>query len=387
MRLPLSPRDARALARALRRRGPTLAALTEAGAHRFGSRTALVVGDAAWSFADLWGDAERLAAHWHREVLDHPRAVVAACEGPSLVLSVLAAGRLGLDAWLANPRRDTALDRVIPRDALLVHQGDAPEWHAGPTVAAKDALEQARVPQPRLAGTRRIGRLVLMTAGTTGTPAPHVTKPFGVRGMRQLEGLHRRVGIASTDTVLGCSPLHHGHGLQLLAATLMTGATLVSSPYTRPATRVRLMRERGATMVSGVPTQLERLVAYVEESGEAPSLRRIVAGSEPLTPELVVRLHAAWGPIVMNAYGTTETGTVAVASPDEVAAHPASVGRPLPGTEIGIVGHARGSDAEGRVWLRGAGRTVITDDRGRIDDGRLTLLGRMSPEDDLAIGT
>lgn len=385
MRLPLSPRDARALAPALRRRGPTLAALADAGARRFGSRTALVVDDAAWSFADLWRDAERLAAHWHQEVLGRPRAVVAACEGPALVLSVLAAGRLGLDAWLANPRRDTALEHVVPRDALLVHQGDAPDWHEGPTVAAADAVDRSREPQPRIAGTRRIGRLVLMTAGTTGAPAPHVTKPFGVRGMRQLEGLHRRVGIASTDTVLGCSPLHHGHGLQLLAATLLTGATLVSSPYTRPSTRLRLMRDRGATMLSGVPTQLERLVDHVDESDEAPpSLRRIVAGSEPLSAALVARLHAAWGPIVMNAYGTTETGTVTVASPADVAAHPASVGRPLPGTEIGIVGHAKGSDAEGRVWLRGAGRTVISDDRGRIDDGRLTLLGRMSPVDDVA---
>lgn len=379
MRLPLSPRDARSLARSLRRRGPTLAALAEAGAHRFGSRTALVVGDATWSFESLWGDAERLAAQWRRDVLDRPRAVVAACEGAPLVLSVLAAGRLGVDAWLANPRRDTALERVIPRDALLVHDGDAPGWHAGPTMTAEDALAHARQPQPRIAGTRRIGRLVLMTAGTTGAPAPHVTKPFGVRGMRQLEGLHRRVGIATTDTVLGCSPLHHGHGLQLLAATLLTGATLVSAPYASPEARLQRMRDRGVTMLSGVPTQLERLVAHVEASGEpAPTLRRIVSGSEPLSPELVTRLHAAWGPVVMNAYGTTETGTVAVASPDDLAAHPASVGRPLPGTELGIVGHVRGSDAEGRVWLRGAGRTVITDDRGRIDDGRLTLLGRLT---------
>ncbi|MFM2475583.1 hypothetical protein K6Y82_52960, partial [Burkholderia cenocepacia] len=132
------------------------------------------------------------------------------------------------------------------------HQGDAPAWHAGPTVTAQEALDRSREPQPRIPGTRRVGRLVLMTAGTTGSPAPHVTKPFGVRGMRQLEGLHRRVGIASTDTVVGCSPLHHGHGLQLLAATLLTGATLVSSPHLRPAARLRLMRDRGATMLSGV---------------------------------------------------------------------------------------------------------------------------------------
>ncbi|MFC7430690.1 MULTISPECIES: class I adenylate-forming enzyme family protein [unclassified Agrococcus] len=378
MRMSLSPREARALARSLRRRGPTLAALAEAGATRSHDRTALVMGDAAWSYGELWRDAERLAAHMRHAVLDRPRSIVAACEGPSLVLAALAAGRLGLDLWLANPRRDAALEHVIPGSALLVHEGDAPAWHEGPSLAAADALAASQRDQPHIGGTRRLGRLVLMTAGTTGAPAPHVTRPFGVRGMRQLEGLHRRVGIAPTDTVLGCAPLHHGHGLQLLAATLLTGATLVSSPHTSPQTRLRLMRERGATMLSGVPTQLERLVAHVEAADETPpSLRRIVSGSEPLSPALVARLHRAWGHVVVNAYGTTESGTIAVASPADVLAHPDSVGRALPGTELGIVGHRRGSDAEGRLWVRGAGRTVITDDRGRIHDGRLTVLGRM----------
>ena len=78
---------------------------------------------------------------------------------------------------------------------------------------------------------------------------------------------------------------------------------------------------------------------------------------------------------------STLTGSP-VATPDDVARHPESVGRALPGTEMGIVGHPRGSDAEGRVWLHGAGRTVITDDRGRIDDGRLTLLGRLASDTD-----
>jgi acyl-CoA synthetase (AMP-forming)/AMP-acid ligase II len=378
MRLTLSPREARALARATGRRGPTLAALADAAASRFGDRTALVIGDRSWSFEELWQRAERLAAVWYRDVLDGPRTIVAACEGPALVLSVLAAGRLGLDVWLANPRRDSHLDTVIPDGSLLVHEGDAPSWHDGPAMSSASAIAASEALELPIPSTRRQGRLVLMTSGTTGTPAPHVMRPFGVRGLRQLRGLHDRVGIASSDTVLGCSPLHHGHGLQLLAACLLAGATLVSSPYSRPATRLRLMRERGATLLSAVPTQLERLADHLAATGEVPPpLRRIVSGSEPLDPALVERLHAAWGPIVMNAYGTTETGTITVATPAEVVANPGTVGRPLPGTEIGIVGHRAGTDAEGRVWVRGAGRTIITDDRGRVQDGTLRIVGRM----------
>jgi acyl-CoA synthetase (AMP-forming)/AMP-acid ligase II len=377
MRLRLSPRDTGALLRATSRRGPTLAALAEAAAARFRGRTALVVDDASWSFADLWQRAERVAALWRRETLGAPRTIVVACEGAALVVSLLAGSRLGLDVWLADPRRLASLDQVIPVDALLVHEGAAPAWHDGPTMPAEDVLERSAEGVAPLAGTRRRGRLVLMTAGTTGVPAPHVARQFSVWGLRQLRSLHERIGIASTDTVLTCWPLHQGNGVQLLAASLLTGATLVSSPRSRPSTRVRLLRERGATMLSGTPTQLARLLDHLEASGEpAPGVRRIVSGSEPLDAALVARLHAAWGPIVCNAYGTTETGTVTVASPDEVVDHPGTVGSAIPGTEAGIVGR-RSGDAEGRVWVRGAGRTVITDDRGRMRDGRLTILGRM----------
>ncbi|WP_344341317.1 class I adenylate-forming enzyme family protein [Agrococcus versicolor] len=378
MRLRLSPRDVGVLVRATSRRGPTLAALAEAAAARFRDRTALVVGDRSWSFAELWRRAERLAGVWHRESLDGPRTVVVACEGAGLVVSLLAGSRLGLDVWLAHPGRVAALEHVIPDDALLVHEEDAPAWHRGPTMPAEQALARSDEEGGPLADTSRRGRLVLMTAGTTGTPVPHVARQFSVWGLRQLRSLHERIGIASTDTVLACWPLHQGNGVQLVAASLLTGATLVAAPRSRPHTRVRLLLERGATMLSGTPTQLGRLLDHLAETGETPPpVRRIVSGSEPLDARLVARLHDAWGPIVCNAYGTTETGTVTVASPDEVVAHPGTVGRAIPGTQAGIVGHPTGEQAEGRVWVRGAGRTIITDDRGRMDDGRLTILGRM----------
>lgn len=380
MMLRLSPRQARALARATGRHGPTLTALSKAALERFSGRTALVIGGEAWSFDRLWAASESLAAHWYRSTLGgERRTIVAASDGVALPLSVLAAGRLGLDVWLANPARLAELHGVVPADAVLVHDGQAPTWHTGPTFGTEELRRAVASRAGSLGFTRHIGRIVLMTAGTSGAPHPHLVRPFSVRGLRQLRGLHARVGIADTDTVLCCSPLYDGHGLQLFAATLLTGATLVSAAADEDAaSRLALARSRGATILTGKPAQLEALVDELGRgAGPAPSLRRIVSGSEPLPAALVSQLHDQWGPIVMNAYGTAATGTITIATPAELQADPGTVGTALPGTEIGIVGHPHGEEATGRVWVRGASRTVITDDRGRIHDGRLTILGRL----------
>lgn len=376
MRLRLSPREGRALVKATGKHGPTLAALGAAAADRFERRTALVVDGEAWSFEALWHASEAAAAHLFDGPLARtPRAIVAACEGAALPIAVLAAGRLGLDAWLVDPRRDAEYGLVVPSDALLVHSGNVPEWHRGPSIAAEHLLSAALSPTHALAPTRRHGRIVLLTA-RSGGPAPHVTRPFGVKGLQQLRGLHQRVGISGTDTVLGFSRLAHTHGLQLFAASLLTGATLVSAPDTGPDERLALMRSRGATIASGVPADFAAMLDVLDASGEAvPPLRRIVSMREPMSPQLFERLHAAWGPIVMNAYGTTEAGTVTIAQPEDLEREPGTVGRALPGSAVGIVGHRGKADAEGRVWVRGGSRTVITDDRGRIRDGLLTITG------------
>ncbi|MGO1835885.1 hypothetical protein, partial [Agrococcus casei] len=64
-------------------------------------------------------------------------------------------------------------------------------------------------------------------------------------------------------------------------------------------------------------------------------------------------------------------GTVTVASPEQVAANPGTVGFPLSGVEIGIVGEPIHADAEGQIWVRGGNRTVITNDYGRVIDRQL----------------
>lgn len=376
----MSPRQARSLWRSVRAHGFTIAALAQHAARVHGDAPGLVVDGWSGSFRELWRSAEGIAAVLYVGPLERrPRPVVLACSAPAMQVALLAVARLGLDAMPISPRALDDFAKAVPRDALLIHDGEAPAWHRGPSVTAEQVLEWSAADGTGLGSTRYRARIVLPWFTAAGTITKHVQGAMGLQGLRQLAGLHDRIGIVGTDVVLACAPPHRGQGLQLLGMALLSGATLVSAAHTPAADRIRIIRERFVSVLSASPSQLTGILDELDRTGEAPPrLRRILVAGEDIDAALVRRLHARWGPIVLTAYGTVQTGTVAVATPELLAAHPGTAGTRLPGSDFGIVGHAGRGDATGLLWVRGAHATSITEDRARIDDGRLTIVGALS---------
>ena len=354
----------------------SIATLAEAAATTFTDSDALVTAERRYTFRELWRTAESIAAGLYLHVLGRkPRMLVVSNQGngTEVILTLLAAHRLGLDIMpIDSTVHADLLPEVVPADALLMYSGDRPSWHRGPSITNERVAELADASGTNLGRTKRRSRIILLSSGRTGTPRAHVTRPVGFGGARQLASLHSRIGIERGDAVLACSPIHHGHGLQLLASCLFTGAQLVYSPESDAAERLDLMHNEGITLASGIPSHFADMADLLEVSdSEAPPLRRIVCSAEPLEQPLVHRLTDLWGPVVMNAYAMTETGTVSIASPEQVAAFPDTVGQPLAGVEIGIVGQPIHRNAAGQIWVRGGNRTVITNDYGRVENGQL----------------
>lgn len=379
----MPPTHARSLWDSVRSHGFTITALARHAARVHGDRLGLVVNGWSGTFGELWRAAEGVAAVLYVGPLQRrPLPVVLACGGPAMQVSLIASARLGLDVMPLSPRVLDDDSRAVPRDALLIHDGPAPEWHRGPAVSAAEIMEWASTDGSGLGRTRHRARIVLPSISAAGTITPHVQGAMGLQGLRQLAGLHDRLGIEGTDVVLACAPPHRGQGLELLGMALLAGATLVSAAHTPPAERIRIIAERFVSVLSASPSQLTGILDELDRTGETPPrLRRIMVAGEDIDADLVRRLHATWGPIVLAAYGTVQTGTVAVATPELLSAHPGTAGRRLPGSDFGIVGHAGRSDAEGLLWARGAHATVITEDRARIDDGRLTIVGTLTHPD------
>ncbi|WP_347756949.1 AMP-binding protein [Agrococcus sp. ProA11] len=379
----MPPTHARSLWKSVRAHGFTITALARHAARVHGDRLGLVVDGWSTTFRDLWRSAEGVAAVLYIGPLERRRLpVVLACAGPAMEVALLAVARLGLDVMPMSPRLLDDFRRAVPRDALLIHDGEAPEWHRGPAASADQIMEWASTDGSGLGHTRHRARIVLPSKTVAGTITPHVQGAMGVQGLRQLAGLHDRLGIVGTDVVLACAPPHRGQGLQMLGMALLTGATLVSAAHTSPADRIRIIRERFVSVLSASPLQLRGILDELARTGEEPPrLRRIMVAGDELDAELVRRLHTTWGPIVLSAYGSVQTGTVAVATPEVLASHPGTAGLRLPGSDFGIVGHAGRSDATGLLWVRGAHATVITEDQARIEDGRLTIVGALSQPD------
>ena len=191
------------------------------------------------------------------------------------------------------------------------------------------------------------------------------------------------LGVEEHDNWLVVLPMFHVSGLSIILRTLYNGTRAIIHEKFSEQVVLEALETEDVTMVSLVPTVLQRIVERIQ----APTLRAILLGGEfipmPLLQECVQRNLP-----VYKTYGMSET--FAQSTTFSVKDYPnklASVGYPLEGVTIEI----RNPDEEGvgEVWLsspmlmkgylnkepiKGA---FNTDDIGYVDeDGFLYLLNR-----------
>jgi acyl-CoA synthetase (AMP-forming)/AMP-acid ligase II len=120
-----------------------------------------------------------------------------------------------------------------------------------------------------------------------------------------------------------------------------------------------------------------------------------VSSGARLDPSLARRFSEAYGDIIYNGYGSSEVGIGALATPTDLKEAPETVGRPVVGCAVRILGEdggVVGPEVTGRVFVGGdltfegytAGETtdvvddmMDTGDMGYLDRvGRLFIVGR-----------
>src|SRR6185369_12478236 len=115
-------------------------------------------------------------------------------------------------------------------------------------------------------------------------------------------------------------PLYHSAAPAFVMLTFVVGGCVVVLEHFDPEDVLRTIERERITSMLAVPTMWNRLVSVglaTLRKYDLSSLRWVVSGAAPLPTELARRIEEAFGPILYNFYGATETGFVTLARPGE----------------------------------------------------------------------
>ena len=242
--------------------------------------------------------------------------------------------------------------------------------------------------------------LLYFTSGTTSKPKlvlhTHQSYPVG-----HLSTMYW-IGLQPGDIHLNISsPGWAKHAWSCFFAPWNAGACVFIYNYARFNAKAMLgvLEKFQVTTMCAPPTVWrmliqEDLAAYRERLG----IRELIGAGEPLNPEIIEQIQAAWGITVRDGFGQTET-TAQIGNTPGQPLKPGSMGRPLPGYRVVLVdvdGHQADEgeislkldarplglmdgyfgDAEKNAEVTRGGVYHTGDVATRDDDGYITYVGR-----------
>ncbi len=200
--------------------------------------------------------------------------------------------------------------------------------------------------------------VLIFTSGTAGSPrAALLSHGNLISNLRQMLGVPGMM-LGKDDVSLAAVPLFHVFGLNVvMGLTLATGASLVCEERFEPEAALRLVEERGVTVVAGAPPMFADWSGLSDKyrTGFA-GVRLMLSGAAALPQEVEQEFTSKFGLPLRQGYGLTEASPGVATSVGIEAPSPGSVGRPLPGLSIRLVDES-GEDAlyddPGEIWVRG----------------------------------
>ncbi len=223
--------------------------------------------------------------------------------------------------------------------------GECPGWHS---LADADSRSAIFVPE----GVTRANDPLLLyfTSGTTAKPKlvhhSHQSYPAGHLSTMYwigLEpgGLHWNIS----------SPGWAKHAWSSWFAPWNAGAAIFAYDYSRfSAKAVLAMLARYPITTLCAPPTVWRMLVQESLQDYAVCLVEAVSAGEPLNPEVIDRVKAAWDIVIRDGFGQTETTAVCGNTPGQ-RVKPGSMGRPLPGYRLELLDPDGRPASEGELCL------------------------------------
>jgi len=242
-------------------------------------------------------------------------------------------------AWheFAQPAREGA--EAAGAEAIIVEPGKFEQLLAEAPQSPQDA---ERDPSDTA--------VILYTSGTTGTPkGAELTHSNMLNNCRY--GGTELVRVAEEDVILGALPLFHSFGQTCcMNNAVRAGACLTMIPRFDPDKALEIIERDRVTLFEGVPTMYHAMLHHPErERHDVSSLRTCVSGGSAMPAEVMRGFEKAFGAVVLEGYGLSETSPVASFNHLDREHKPGSIGTPIEGVEMKVVDDEDNELAPGEV--------------------------------------
>jgi long-chain acyl-CoA synthetase len=181
--------------------------------------------------------------------------------------------------------------------------------------------------------------VVLYTSGTTGQPKGAQLTHANLSRNAALTA-ETLINAGPDDVVMGCLPLFHVFGLTCgLNATIAGGGTLTLLPRFDPGQALGIIARDRVTVFEGVPTMYAAMLHHPSSAeADASSLRTCVSGGAAMPVEVLHSFEKTFGCVILEGYGLSETSPVASFNHPHAERKPGSIGTPVAGVEMRVVG-------------------------------------------------
>ena len=303
---------------------------------------AVTDGELQWTYGDLRERSDRIAALLADRGIARGSVVgmhLPRCaDAIAVMLGIMASGcvYLPLDPSYPTARLQYMLDQAeaaaVISDAAISGSGD-PDL-SGPhrtCIELRGPLASAPEKRPDdLALRPEDHAYILFTSGSTGQPKGVMVTHRNISLMNEWSA--RFLGITEADSSATSCSLSFDASFHEVLLPLSAGGTVHVIPHALALGQLA----RPVSLTATTPTVASELL----RAGQLPPIKALIVGGEALTPDVAERLLAS-GRVgrLLNGYGPTEcTVCVSMAEVTTPVPEVISIGRPVPGTDILILG-------------------------------------------------
>ncbi len=338
-----------------------------------GDRTAIIDDRGRYTYSEVQALANRVAsALWSRGVRPEDRVLIGLSDSVEFAAAFFGVLKVGAVVAMVNPElpdgdydhylgytrcrallADRALiDRITP--TLAAHRAICHTVIAGESW--DQALAEADPEFPTYDTSRDDPAVWLFTSGSTGTPKAavhfHHDFPFNTECYAK-----QVLGISEGDVCIAVPKLFFGYatGANLMFPLAVGATAVLFRDRSTPERLFELIVRHRATVLTSVPTMINKMTAAETDPQALASLRVCISAGEALPEELYRRWRARFGVEILDGIGSAELFHIYISNRFSQV-RPGSLGQLVPGYEARIVDEAGQEVAPGEIgtlWVKG----------------------------------